>query len=571
VAYHDGRLIDVAYQLSRGSEENRKAVSELLGKLHNKGDIDLLEAYLSFNNTVGGADFFLARRLFEKVLPRLDAPVEKVMQCIQHLFHEAGNDLAARLVFEPFIEFLSVDNSRALSAMEIIRESSGEMASLVCPVIMSGSGHSFEGYFEAAVNLIAHDENDISINAIFSLGRLTYPESSTLKVRAVDELMRIAEKKSSDSYMAVVIKTASSLAKQDASLVESVCAVIRVALHKGGNQALHAATDVFGFDTNNLPAPLLRLLVSNLSQVKPENTGSINNIDMGISGLLKNDPKQAIDCLESILLSNPEKLNINLFDSVVHKILSSQLPEINQLLTRWFLKGDRILCTALMDIIEQVHGKQMALQIDHELLPNSDPVTYFYLARKAIGYLFLKPITVTSIILSLMRITKDEEVLDELEDLLLDPLLLNYPGKTRAYLESCKPNEPEYIVKAIESVIERLDTYLEKLRNIGDVPELFPTLRQREAYIRNFNQQMSVSYKQAMKGSIVEMLATKSVILYGRSSVNYIRQPYSDSSRMEIPMQHHSVEMEFPRRHNLDPFGLDYMLRVFRAERMVAQ
>ncbi|WP_419601337.1 hypothetical protein, partial [Thiolapillus sp.] len=62
-----------------------------------------------------------------------------------------------------------------------------------------------------------------------------------------------------------------------------------------------------------------------------------------------------------------------------------------------------------------------------------------------------------------------------------------------------------------------------------------------------------------------------SVILYGRSSINYVQQGTSGPSRMEIPMQAHSVEMESPRRNNLDPFGLEYMLRLFRAERLVAR
>ena len=213
----------------------------------------------------------------------------------------------------------------------------------------------------------------------------------------------------------------------------------------------------------------------------------------------------------------------------------------------------------------------MKLEIDPKALPNNDPITFILLAHKAIGYLFFKPVTASSIIVSLLRVAKDDAAMKDLEELLLDPILMNYPGSVPDFLECQVSKEPENVSAFIKSVMARFDKYMENIRGIGEIPELLPALKQREAYTRNFNRQMSASYKQAMKGSIVEMIPTKSVILYGRSSINYVQQGTSGPSRMEIPMQAHSVEMEFPRRHNLDPFGLEYMLRLFRAERLVAR
>ena len=151
----------------------------------------------------------------------------------------------------------------------------------------------------------------------------------------------------------------------------------------------------------------------------------------------------------------------------------------------------------------------------------------------------------------------------------MDPVLLNYPGTAREFLESQIPQESDQVAEVIKSALHNLDEHLGELGNIATIPELHPTLDQREANLRRFNRQMSESYKEAMKGSLVEMIATKSVLLYGRSSIDFVRQGSDDSSRMEIPLKEHSIEMEFPRRHNLDPVGQDYMLRVFRAERLV--
>ena len=71
-AYQEGRLIEVAYEMSHGCKENRLSVSGLLAELHNKGDIDLIDAFSGLQkNTPNGPDFFLSRHLFEKALPTL--------------------------------------------------------------------------------------------------------------------------------------------------------------------------------------------------------------------------------------------------------------------------------------------------------------------------------------------------------------------------------------------------------------------------------------------------------------------------------------------------------------------
>ena len=57
-----------------------------------------------------------------------------------------------------------------------------------------------------------------------------------------------------------------------------------------------------------------------------------------------------------------------------------------------------------------------------------------FIAHKAIGYFFMKPVTAASVVISLMRVAPNDEVLDELGKLLLNPLLMNYPGSVRQYL-----------------------------------------------------------------------------------------------------------------------------------------
>ena len=79
---------------------------------------------------------------------------------------------------------------------------------------------------------------------------------------------------------------------------------------------------------------------------------------------------------------------------------------------------------------------------------------------------------------------------------------------------------------------------------------------------------MSESFKEAEKKSVILSLVSKSVLLYGRKSINYVYGSDGKSNRMEIPLHSHGTEMEIPQLENIDPFGLEYMIRIFRAEQI---
>jgi hypothetical protein len=92
---------------------------------------------------------------------------------------------------------------------------------------------------------------------------------------------------------------------------------------------------------------------------------------------------------------------------------------------------------------------------------------------------------------------------------------------------------------------------------------LHPTETQREAHLRHFSSQLAESYKAAEAQSVFLSVVSKSVLLYGRKSISYMYGSDGQTKRMELPLQSHGTEIEFPRMQYLDPFGLDYMLRIF--------
>lgn len=92
---------EVYYQ----DRKDEKLLPGILAELHNEGKLNLVELFHSFRNKTENHDFFSVRRVFEEVLPDLNALVKDVAECVKHLTLEAGQDMAEYMLLSPFKEF----------------------------------------------------------------------------------------------------------------------------------------------------------------------------------------------------------------------------------------------------------------------------------------------------------------------------------------------------------------------------------------------------------------------------------------------------------------------------------
>lgn len=340
------------------------------------------------------------------------------------------------------------------------------------------------------------------------------------------------------------------------------------ALSKGRDSALHAASHLFGFHTGEISDQIMDTLVSQFFRVNPANTGTIDNIDYGVTHLLKTDKAmRGISILQDMLIAHTDDLSLKSFDSVVGQIHNDKAL-LSTVSTRWLLRGEPVLCEGIYAIIGAGHDTDMLLDIDPAELQPADYMHTIFLARKVIGYLFFNPLSAASLLASLMQHSPDKRTLTELSSLLFDPLLLNFTGKARTYVAECASRASGEVKEMLVGALKEVDAYLEALKSVGEIPELHPSEAQREAYNRRLTRQMAESLKEAEKQSVFLSLVSKSVLLYGRKSINYVYGPDGQSKRIEIPLQGHSVEIEFPRQERLNLFNLEYLLRVFRAEQL---
>lgn len=571
-AYQSGRLLDAIWAALSPDPSERKALGSDLAALHNEGVVDLIQAFCGLApSTASGHDFFLLRHVFEEVLPELEAPVPETAVCVQRLYRGAGTDLAAGTILDAFREYCGRRADRVQAALAVIEAAPDDLADLVVSVLVAGSKVDPSTYATETIRLATHPNLELRRRALFAIGRLDQWREAPASENAVAVIENAVRNEDDEQVHACAIKSAFAEAVLDAEMEPRLTSAIAEAISKGGDAALHAASEVFGFRTSQLSQGLLALLLERLVQVKVVNGRTLDNIDYGVAHLLQGgDRLRGLAFLEAILLANPEDLELSAFNDSVRTIRDT--PSLrNWVATRWLLRGDQSLCEGLEAVLDSPLDHPLELEADTELLGEVEPRQLFFAARKAIGYLFLRPIAATSFLVSLLRkAPSDSRLQRELEKLLFNPLLINFSGIVAEYLASRAGSEEEHVRSAIQRPLDVLESYLAGLKSVGDLPALHPSLEHRDTYRRHMAGEVARSFKKAQAESVLFQLVHRSVLLYGRSAIHHVFGPAGDIKRMETHLGSHGVQIEVPRLTVLDPQGLDYMLRVFRHERMSA-
>ncbi|MBN1461811.1 MAG: hypothetical protein JXA57_19955 [Armatimonadetes bacterium] len=567
-SYDAGNFLEVLYASWMNERADLETLVSQLVALHNEGVIDLVAAYEKLENTTDGPEFFSTRHLFEKALPELNASVPAVMQCVRELYTAAGQDFAAGTVVTSLFDFCKKDAPRLDEALAEIEAHYDEFAQFLFGTLVAGSETDFTSFLAHTLRLCRHDNVELRSRALCALSRLAWPRQSAIPEAVVEELDHAAATETDDRCLASVVSSGFSLLEQLPDEAVRIVGIVDLALSRGGDYTLHAAAKVFGLRKARPAGDALQMLLRHLRRVAPTNNGMLDLVDLGISDMVKQGDSEApLGLLECLLLAHPDSLTMESFDGVAREIAANK-SLLGKVLTRWFLKGEQVLCEAVGKIVDEWRLESVWLDIDATEVEELDPARTLFVARKAVGYLFVHPVTVSSVIVSLMRCSGDEQMRAELGGLLLNPVLVNYPGETRSQLEEHLPHEPSETQNTLAGVLQSLDDYLDNVRSVGELAALHPSERHREMRRRRETSQAAEIHRAAIAKSVFLSMVSKSTLLYGRKSVNYRYEVNGEASRTEMPLQTMSVEAAIPRMIDIDPVGLDYQLRVYRVERL---
>ena len=211
-----------------------------------------------------------------------------------------------------------------------------------------------------------------------------------------------------------------------------------------------------------------------------------------------------------------------------------------------------------------VGSKQLTLELQPSDLP-ADPKEQLFICRKAVGFIFLAPISVASLFVVILQ-HGDSGIAEDVLTLLYNPLLVSFSGELQKYLKDVVKQNSNSNVVRISEVLNQKQQALDALVGIETLIELHPSEQHRHIENIRFNREMTQTMKEGRKQSVFFDFVTIQTLLYGSSATSYIVGPGGELRSVNIEMKSHSIEYEYPQLDIFDPEGLNMMLLEFMCE-----
>ena len=109
--------------------------------------------------------------------------------------------------------------------------------------------------------------------------------------------------------------------------------------------------------------------------------------------------------------------------------------------------------------------------------------------------------------------------------------------------------------------------YVGDLERLGTCSSFTPSERERHLQAYRHRDVMQDVHKKAEQNSIFSLIAHKSILLYGSTSVAHVRGVDGNTHRQEMRLAEHKHFFEYPRLSVIDPVGLHFRINRFKGER----
>jgi len=524
-------------------------------ELHNEGAIDILS--LTDQDCLAAiptSSFFRVAHAIGRLIPDLTSDATAMMQSVDRLIARAGNDLAANLPNGELLKWFERHPDEAKSVLTSARK--GE------PLAVQHVTWALQAINEAdeARSIIEDFTDDRRLAALTAMSRIEEANSAEYQ-KSLQLLDQLLQKSPDDTLRAHILGAASwILEKCEAAMKAAATEVLCRASIGGGKMTRYSAAFSLRQHVALVQAGELDSLIYSLSETTTEELGTVSIIDGAISTALKGHP--AINLISTLIDKSDGGLTLKNFPCFVSS-LSTSSDELARITMAWLLSGSPALCNALSWHFQ--HSSDEAgstISVPTDALPKTDDDCIF-MARKAVGWLILKPVTATSILVSLMRVCS-QQTADAIADLIGSMLLANY-ASVENYLETLR--DDAIVGKHISEILATNRAYLDGLQSVPDIPELRPS----ESHLRVQHERRALRAREtnraAREQSVFMSMIKQSRILHGAGTLSTTYGPGGETRRVDTPFRTIGYSVELPRLETIDPIGFDMALRVLRLER----
>ena len=531
---------------------------KLFIELHNSKKIDLLSLIRSAEfQEIKPTSFFTGQHFYCEAIPSLTATAAEMMQCVDVLIGKGGADLAANQPNLAFRKWCEVDLRRAEAVIELAKRADQLACKFTSFALNAGNS------VREATLFIERYTDERRLAAIAALGRMSYQDKASALL-ALSTLLITLDRSSDDNLNASILLSALEIAnKVNEVRCSDVVEIIDRVCASPGAQVIFACARCLWLYAKFLDRAAVASLLKALLSVDLAHKGTMHELDNALRALVDTPcADQALAFLAQLLVEADGQLALADFQSFGPRFAEELGGRFQKTFASWMLSGKKVLCEGIVSLLrgEPRSKKPINLRIEECDLAPDDQI---FLCRKVIGYLFLQPVIVASVLVSVLRVCT-EPVANEVQGLFFEPLLRNYGGEIRDYLGSIEESDPAF--PKVREALSQADRYVDDLKSIGNVKELHPSERQRRVQHIRAVDEMREIHKSAMKQSVFANLVRRSVILYGKRSISYVADPGGQRRPIEMELKSHSVSFEMPRTQVIDPVGLDFVLLVLRAE-----
>ncbi|MGX9361043.1 hypothetical protein [Pantoea ananatis] len=536
------------------TSSNELLIAALSG-LHNSGRIDFINLLreIEYNSETYNTRKIV--QLFVKVLPLLNAEVVALIECLVHLMRNKS----VHGWNSAYINFCKAKKGHPKKGIDYILEQSDKntYVSLLSDSIIA---YSFEDTNETIClikKLLVHENAAIRKQVYLSSWQLN------IDINHVDNMWDVIKSsllyESDNDCRASILEASLRFGKTFPAYWPQIEIFLNEFLEEISKPQLLIVSYYTGIHTLPLPESVFQFLLKKLSRVTPDDKDAIDNIDNLLVRLVEN--KQYIlaeNLLESIVSAG---VNFSSLDYFSHEVFKKNVHFLNQIATKWLLNGNYALCDGLSSLFLNSTEENFQLKADVSLLVSEEQKGY--ICRKIIGWLFFRPVTAASFILSIYDIaTKKSQIV--IEDILYAPLILSYPGEMKEFLVSCI--EDNFQNELCNRMLEKIKLHQEGINDALEIKELRTPIENILAYNKDQEKSMQKAMDNAAKSSILSVLAKPQNMLYGNSSIYYMYKIDGEPVRQETEMHLFSYSTEIPRLSVLDPVSLELFLFECRRE-----
>ncbi|MDO9307998.1 MAG: hypothetical protein Q7V04_02930, partial [Deltaproteobacteria bacterium] len=493
--------------------EYLRNVEKLCIDLHNSDAIDLLQLVeLGSFKELPASEFFTVMHPYCHFLPHLKAVPARMMTCVESLVAQGGNDLAANL---PNAAFRSWCINNPQLADEIVSAARGgdELASRHLTFALEAANS-----IAMARKIALEYEDKRSVSAITALSRMK-DDDAVSRAETLAVFSTIIDTSAAEEVIyANLLGAIAAVLRQSPDMHSaSALILIRRILVDPSGLIVHAAAKVMCDDAIILTPEIVTCLLTALLRLNPENKGTILQLDIGLHSLLDHGHAEAaIDYVTTYFSKENNVLRLEEIPTFTSALINGPSERLSRVVVLWLLNGIPALCDGLSNAMKGrgMEGKPIYLLAEDLAITPSEQI---FLCRKAIGWFFIKPITATSILVSVLRVC-DEETALEVQKLLVQNLLENYGG-VRKYLESIAQDDPAK--DRVEKCVSVNEAYISALNSVPLIKELQPSEHHRRIERLRVADQMHDVHKQARNQSPFLSMVKRSVLLYGNRSLSF--------------------------------------------------